>query len=290
MHIVHIGSQRNQIQTGDFFRKQPTFQTCMDGNHLGFLAEFFHPDLLEDAQQLRIGVILPAGVIMHADHLCTAKTAQNPNLFAHSILSAFHRAAHCIINENMILICFQNPDITGGFHQSIHIGIHCLYTIGQKPQQCNYIISRFCRQHLGCFRHLLRCHQYIAFAVFIFLSEHSFCFLNHSRYGLHLFRRNYNNRLCFPTDGIIHIAAICAYQCKIYSFTQLKKKSAQKHIRTCPLQMNIRTGMTALQAANMNGKGCACLLFLFFNRQIHTHPSAAAAAYHQMPFLLGIHI
>ena len=263
MHVVHIRPQGNQIQTGDLFRKQATFQTCMDRNHLGFHAEFFHPGIFEDTQQFRIGIELPAGVIIDTNHLGTAKAAQYFNLFTDRIFSAFHRAAHCVIDIDMVFICFQNTDIAGAFHQTFHIGIHCLHAIRQQLQHSDQVVSCFCCQRFGNFFHSLHRHKYIAFAVFIFIPENFLQF--HHNSGCFEFLRRIDGDDCFrfTADGVVHIAAVSSYQCIVQLFTQLQQESAQQDVCAGSLQVNICAGMAALQTTNMDRK-CLCICFLCF--------------------------
>ena len=192
----------------------------------------------------------------------------------------------------MFRICFQYTDITGAFHQSFHFLAHGLYAIGQKQKQGNQAVFDLLRQCLRNFLiHRLHCYSYTIFSRKIFLLEYFFLLRQKDFHLLLLCRIDVKHRLGFPTDGIIHIAALCQNQIILHLFPQCVQYPPQQAIGTGPLQMNIRTGMTALQSPNRNGKRLGTDgSFLAFYGQINPHAPSAAAADHQAAFFLRIHI
>ena len=134
MNVIHIRPKRDAVQIRDLGCQNPTLQSRMNGLHSGLLPVHVLIQGNHFIPQGRIHPVGPARIVPCDFAAPAGQGCQRPHLIKQRLLAALHTTAHGELRRHSAAVHFQDSQIQGSLHQSLHIGAHGLDAAGQTVE------------------------------------------------------------------------------------------------------------------------------------------------------------
>ena len=134
--VVHLGSDGNAVQTRQLFTQQAALKTCVNGQHLGLVAEHFGVDAHHGVPEVGILLELPGGVLAHLGISALIEFAQGLQLAQNLLLLAVDGAADREGGGEAVAQ-LGDAHVQAGLYQAFDILTHGLDAVGCGAQQAD---------------------------------------------------------------------------------------------------------------------------------------------------------
>ena len=284
-------AERDHVHAGDFLADDAALQPGMNRRDVGLRTQLPRVDLLDDLQDLRLHVRLPARVGGTHVHLRPGELAGRADAAAQGVELRVHGRARARGDHQRAVRALDGGDVVARFHQTRNVVAHRLDAVrqaGDEPQHGRRCIGR---PGLLRRRRLTDGQRHARVGGPVLLPERLELGAHGGRQALDVGRPGDDGGERLAGDGVVCAAAFESGETKVRAGVRRPERAGQQADGIPALQVNVAAGMAALEPGERQRHGAvAGARRGGRHAERQPHVAAAGAAYVQDALLFGVEI